>query len=349
MVYIDPEDTPRSIVLRLLSFGADPESIRERFHYFHNPEPGDFPGIIAFADQHKPDFVVIDGLAEIIAAHGFSEDKSGDALAILRDVARPFTESGAAVVVSDHVTKSAEGRGRHPRGSGAKLGRYDGAVYEIKLGKGYGPGRDGFLTLTVCKDRNGGVGPIGKKVAEVAFCPEDDTSSQPRPGGGTRSGIPQTRVGIVRPKFEDVGPSDGPWRPTAIMEKVSQWLEANPGISKAALRRSIGGKASYVDKAIRCLVEDGHIVERPSRCGKTAQLEFVTAYPPENPAPRPTSSQPRPNLVPQERDEVSDTSSHLVPPLIRGDKGRGRTSPEDAHDGTGNSSNIDPGTKGLDS
>ena len=50
-----------------------------------------------------------------MAGEDLDEDKAGDTLKFLRNRLRPFAELGAAVVILDHVTKDAGGRGRFSR------------------------------------------------------------------------------------------------------------------------------------------------------------------------------------------------------------------------------------------
>lgn len=137
IVFIDPEDTPKGFATRLLMLGADAEAVRERVHYLHNPTPEEITLAQEWAKEHSPTLVILDGLAESMAAVGASEDKAQEVLSFFRETLRPFTESGAAVVIADHVTKSTEGRGQFARGSGAKAGRYDGVSYEVVTGTQY--------------------------------------------------------------------------------------------------------------------------------------------------------------------------------------------------------------------
>jgi len=242
--YIDPEDTPRGIVTRLLGLGANPDDIQERFHYLHNPEPGEIRSAQAWAKEHRPELAILDGLAESMAAVGANEDKTIEVLPFFRANLRPFAEAGAAVVIADHVTKSTEGRGQYARGSSAKAGRYDGVSYEIAAGKAYTPTIEGFVKLKIQKDRNGGVGPRGKIVAELHFTPNAATT------GGTITAF-----------REPAEKQEGPFRPTVIMEKIRKHLEAEGEATTSELRH-LGGKTEHISLAITCLKEDGVIDTR---------------------------------------------------------------------------------------
>jgi hypothetical protein len=271
VVYIDPEDNPRSIVTRLQLFGGSSEQIRRFFHYFEVQGPETLEGIIAFANECDPDLVVIDGLAEMIALRGLNEDRALDVLETLHKTAIPLSKCGAAVVISDHITKNSEGHGRYARGSGAKLGRYDGAVYEVKLVEEYGPNQKGVLALTVAKDRNGGAGPVQTTVAEVWFTP----------------GEVGTQVTIRSPK--DKQKDDKQLKLRSMMSKVFAAIEGNPRLNKTALRKAIGGKAKTVDNALAQLITGGYVQDKST--GRESQFEVTRSYPDE---PCPTVSQPCP-------------------------------------------------------
>lgn len=238
VLYIDPEDTPAGFTRRALQFGAAPEDLVRLCRYLHNPEPDHIAGAHRWAAKERPALVVLDGLAESMAAEGLVEDKAGDVLSFFRERLRPFAEkAGAAVLVSDHVSKSSEDRGRWARGSGAKLGRYDGVSYNLILGEAYSPGHAGSVTLAIAKDRNGGVGRVGEAVAEVHFTPDEG----------------RTIVSFRRP--EGKGSSS---RPTAVINKILNHLRASGEASKRDLRTF--GKSQCVDHAIEILITEGSIM-----------------------------------------------------------------------------------------
>lgn len=233
---IDPEDTAKTAASRLLSFGVTQDQIAAGLKYVSNPDPVQLMAVIRWTKANPVALVVLDGLAEVLAALGIDEDKPGDLLPFFAKYIRPAAESGAAVLISDHVVKSTESRGRWARGSGAKMGRYDGAVYELRPIAGYSPDKAGGFKLVLSKDRNGGVGAIGSIVAEVKL--------SPRQMGGTT-------VEIVKP---DQGDS---FRPTELMKRVFEAVTEYPDISKRRLRCL--GKSQYIDQAIDQLIVEGYI------------------------------------------------------------------------------------------
>ena len=248
VLFLDPEDNPQGIAQRFVSLGGDPSNLVSRFKYVHNPEPSDYPGLIEWAKKAMPQAVILDGMAEALVAEGYSEDKAEDVLPFLRQRIRPFADNGAAVVIADHVAKNKESRGRNPRGSGGKLGRYDGAVYQVELVKAYSPATAGAVRLIVAKDRNGGVGHVGQRIAELHFTPDEDE---------------RTSVSFTLPSD-----SSNPFMPTGLMEKVSQFVEScDLAPSKNLIEQSIHGKNDYKRQAISSLVQLGYLKEEKSGHG----------------------------------------------------------------------------------
>jgi hypothetical protein len=241
VLYIDPEDTPKGFATRMMMLGATPDDIRENVFYLHNPDTKGIRSAQAWAKANHPDIVILDGLAESMAAQGFNEDKAPDVLAYFRENLRPFAEAGSAVVIADHVTKSSENRGQFARGSGAKAGRYDGVSYEIATGVAYTPNQAGFVKLKIAKDRNGGAGARKAIYAELHFTP----------------GVDGRTITAFREPKEKQG---GVFRPTAIMEKILEYLKEHGEANKRALRGL--GKSQYADDAIELLLKDEKILFR---------------------------------------------------------------------------------------
>lgn len=239
VVFIDPEDHPQRIVARALALGIDREALRERFFYLHDPDGETIAKAQQWAARHLPALVILDGLAESLAREGRDENNAADILVFFRDYLRPFADADAAVVVADHVVKSKDHQGRWARGSGAKLGFYNGVSYEAALGEAYTPSQAGFVRLKVSKDRNGGVGALGAVVAELRFAPGPD--------GNT----------ITTWQWP---PEPGDFRPTAIMTKIVSHLRTYGTASKRDLRGL--GKHAWADAAVEILLDEGTITVR---------------------------------------------------------------------------------------
>jgi hypothetical protein len=236
VLYIDPEDTPQGFANRALGLGGDGAAICERVSYLHNPAPEEILAAQTWAAAHSPALVVLDGMAEALTSCDAHEDSNPEVLAFLRAYIRPFADAGCAVLILDHVTKGQESRGRFARGAGSKLGRYDGAVFQIEMGKAYTPSEEGFVRLRVSKDRTGGVGVARGQVAfELHFTP-----------GGEH-----THTDFRTP------PPPGSIKPTIYMEKILKRVATQGPSSKRDLRTL--GKSQAVDWAIDLLLEEGKL------------------------------------------------------------------------------------------
>ncbi len=113
------------------------------------------------------------------------------------------------------------------------------------------------------------------------------------------------------------------FRPTTIMQRVSEVIERDAGLSQTAIRTAVGSRAEHVRLALQLLISEGHVaVEkdgqahthrslRPYRQDTDEQLQLDP-----DPPTASTASPPRPNPVP---DAVPGTASTASPP--KGDAG----------------------------
>jgi hypothetical protein len=145
-----------------------------------------------------------------------------------------LARQGAAVVVIDHVTKSKESRGLWAIGSQRKLAAIDGAAYQVDVKVSPTKTKDGKVTLTCAKDRNG-THQKGTVTANVAI-------------DNAGSGI---RVTATAPESK--------FRPTHYMEKVTTFLEDIPCASQRGILSAIPGRDSHIKAAIECLVDEGYV------------------------------------------------------------------------------------------
>ena len=259
VMFVDPEDNPHGIMRRCLSFGLSKELILANLYYLHDPTPEDLITAAAWAERNQPSLVTVDGLAEVITSCGYKEDAANDVLEFFSKYIRPFTRSGAAVMLSDHVTKSTEGRGTWSRGSGAKMGRYDGVSYMVTLAKPYSPTCAGSVKFTIAKDRNGGIGTKGQDVFVAYFEPSD--------------GVTQTS--IQRLKKEDTLPMD---EIKELVEIVAmhrkEGVSPNQGTITGAKERHKMSAKRAKDVLDLC-VENGYIAQAPEKLPGEKSYRFI--------------------------------------------------------------------------
>jgi hypothetical protein len=174
VVIFDYEDTARTAVHRLLALGAKREAIRDRCYHLHCDATTSPAAMVAAAETVNPELVIIDSVAEALRAHGLDEDKASDVVGWIDVLPRPLARRGAAVVMLDHVVKSKEDQGRWARGSGAKLGAVDGAVFSLSS-SGFNRTTGGRIAVRVAKDRPGGLDAVrGERIASVVIEPHNE-------------------------------------------------------------------------------------------------------------------------------------------------------------------------------
>jgi hypothetical protein len=106
--------------------------------------------------------------------------------------------------------------------------------------------------------------------------------------------------------------ADGAFRPTHLMERISQTVEREEGLSKNALRIKVPGNNEAKDTAVDILVAEGYVNRR--RDGQAHRHYHLRPY--REDADLAPSPEPRPNLA---QARCADDLAHSPAPL----KGRG--------------------------
>ncbi len=253
VLYLDFESDPASVVERLCTFGASPAMIAEHFHYVR---PGANPLLVASEGAawrqllaRSYALVVIDGITDALTMFGYATKDNDGITAFSRDVPRRLADqTGAAVVLVDHVTKDNDSRGRFAIGGQAKMNALTGAAYTVDVAEPLGRGLRGVIVLRVAKDRPGSV-----RESCGAFRKLDRTQEAARVI--IDSGDPESSaVTIQGPRLGGEGPRA--FRPTELMEKASMIIEEQPGLPKNILVTQMGSKKSISLQAIDMLSLD---------------------------------------------------------------------------------------------
>lgn len=244
VIYLDFEDSMRGIMGRLRALGA----IDYQLANLTYANPDEMLGHEASSDLYEalasfsPDLVVLDGVNAAMTLLGLDLTSNTDATKFSQSVLRPLKRGGAGVLTIDHVPKSKENRGNYAIGAQAKRADIDGAAISVEVMAPFGRGQNGELKLTITKDRPGHVRAAS---AGAKFAGSAHLRSQ---------GDNQVRIAIV-----PVG-APGGFRPTHLMEKVSNLLEAATApMSKSAVEKGVEGKAEAVRIACQVLLEEGYI------------------------------------------------------------------------------------------
>jgi archaellum biogenesis ATPase FlaH len=239
--------------------------------------------------------VVIDPISAVASALDLDFDKANaDYIKFYDRLVAPLTSRGVAVILVDNVGHAEEAKAR-AKGASAKSDRAD-------------------LTFSCSQSTNppGLIIKAGKvRSVRAGFQRGDEWLFLKDP----------QRI-VARGHSEETHPA---FRPTTIMQRVSEAVERDPGLSANAIRTTIGGRSEYVTLALQLLVSEGYIdAERDGQAHRHRSLKPYTT------PTASTESPPSPNQVP---DPVLGTESteSLLPsrglgngPSHNGD-GHGRT------------------------
>lgn len=252
VVYLDFEDDAGGIVGRLLAMATPPASIGERFAYIRPESPITAPAereVLAQAlGDLQPALAVLDGRTEAMALHGLSITDNDDTAKFGRLVERPLTETGAAFLGLDHVTKDRENRGRYAIGAVHKLNGLNGAAFSLENRSPLGDGLTGRSTLRITKDRPG-------QLRRHAL-----------PGREGTHWLGDLVVDATVTGFVDVAlmaPIERPadFRPTVLMKRVSDALAGAPDpLNVRGVLDRVTGKADATRAALARLVDEGYVV-----------------------------------------------------------------------------------------
>lgn len=176
VVYLDMEDTLVSIVSRLKILGLSVDEIGRGLVYIRPDDPtspAEIARLVALCADLRPALVIVDSLGEAFGLDGIDENSDAEVAPWLRKVPRAIAETGACVIIVDHVTKALDNP-LYPKGSGRKRGAVGGAAYLVEAMKPLTKGQGGKLRLTCAKDRNG-THTRGAVSAEIVYSPSGDT------------------------------------------------------------------------------------------------------------------------------------------------------------------------------
>lgn len=167
------------IVQRLILLGAPVDALRNpgAFRYAE-PEDGDeLITVVQVLRAWRPAVAVVDSLGELLPMLGLSSNSPDDYTSAHRRVLTPIANAGGVVIAVDHMPKSEEARAHGQTGTVAKKRAVNGITLRVTVVEAFAPGRGGSASMTVEKDRPGGVRahcpgagknpPAGRFVMEV--------------------------------------------------------------------------------------------------------------------------------------------------------------------------------------
>lgn len=244
----------QELAMDLVKLGAPLEALADpqRFRIYVPEDRHDFAAIRRDLATWNATIVVIDSVGELIPMFQGDSDKSDHISDILRQTASAYADTGAAVVLIDHLPKGSPGQGRNtkfPVGGHAKKRAANGVMVLVTLEENFVPGRVGSAKLTIVKDRPGGVRSqcFGDVFGVFTM---DSTSGS-------------TIDACIEPK-EAIKSDTGAFLPVDVMEKVSVYAAARRDIelSLTDIRSGVKARDSLVGEAVSMLVKYGFMSSR---------------------------------------------------------------------------------------
>jgi hypothetical protein len=261
VVYVDFEDDAATVVGRLLDLGVLPKRLRADAHQFRYVSPDRAPGardvvnLITF-NTGIADLLVYDGWTEgasLVGLDVISGGGQGDVAKWRQMVVKPATKLGTATLITDHVVKSKEARGRYGIGAQHKLAGLTGVMFMVEVTETWGRGAKGRSKILITKDRNGGLRPHGKRDGEANMTHIGDLVGDATSGEMTSL--------MLWPPFDGVIGQDGP--PAGLMKIIDQ-IEVvlprhdNP-MTRNAIEDRVVGRAADVGKALAWMEDHGRV------------------------------------------------------------------------------------------
>lgn len=323
VLFVDYEDSPLGAVERLLLLGLTPEQIG--LIEYVNPVRGIGHGLEALekrAEVGEFRLAILDSTGEAMAAGGIDENDGGANRAwfkILKALSARI--GGPAICVLDHIGKSKDAPALFALGSQAKRAAITGAAYRVDTVVEPAKGKNGQIKLTVAKDRFGNR-PKGSTAA-VADIVSTETS---------------VAISLHLTEAQEAKQRGEAFRPTVLMERVSRFVESNPGETRRKVEQGVTGKAEGIRQAIDVLIDEGYfdaqLTTKPGMKAGTYEVFSVRAYRKESDA-RATESvvdlATRPDAsprVPNASRDAGHHASHASPPL-QGDTWRDASDEQD--------------------
>lgn len=266
VAYLDFEDDEGGVVGRLLTLGADPSAIRDRFAYLRPEDSvealGNRDDLTQVLGDLRPTLTVLDGVTEAMSLHGLEIKENSDVARFGQLLPRWIADRGPAVVALDHVTKDKEGRGRYAIGAVHKLNGVNGAAYLLENRTPFGIGVTGRSTVRIAKDRPGQLRRHALPHTSGLHWFADLVVTSHSEKVATVELAPPTE------RIED-------FRPTVLMTKVAAALDEHGALPQRRLCTAVGGKRDNAIAALNFLILDGYVTEKTPH-------ELIKPYPPES-------------------------------------------------------------------
>lgn len=164
---------------RMIMLGAKPEALADadRFRYCEPEDAEELRWFVVDLSTWKPDTALVDSLGEVLPMLGYSSNSPDEYTKANREVMGALANSGSAVIVIDHLPKDDAAREKGQTGTAAKKRSINGVSLRVVVKEQFTPGQGGSASLTINKDRPGGLRghcPPGKNAPAGRFVMTDN-------------------------------------------------------------------------------------------------------------------------------------------------------------------------------
>jgi hypothetical protein len=269
---LDFEDTHRGVTARLQALGLTDTQIRDHIAYIGPDEPLSlhYPtgrDLTEHLNSWDPAVIILDGVNAAMGIHGLDLISNKDATTFAQHVLRPLTTTGACVIYVDHTPKDKDSTSAGGIGAQAKRAMTTGCAIRVHVNKQFGKGQNGTLTLNVDKDRQGDVRGASKPSGEGGHWAGTAQLTSHQDGTVT--------IVVESPDTRIEHRQDTPiFRPTVYMERVSQYIQDNPGQGRNIIVGSVRGTDRHIKTALSLLVSEGWV--RIEEAANRKQLHYTT-------------------------------------------------------------------------
>lgn len=233
---------------RLLLLGAHPHTLADpnRFRYYDPEDAEQLRNACRDVANRAPTVATIDSIGEILAMLAVNPNDETEVTNAFRATLVPIATAGTCAIAIDHLPKGQEARqAGQAIGSIAKKRMMRGSYIRVDARDKPAPGQIGHMTLRIEKDTAGEL-------------------RRTSPGGyaGTftlDSRDPRVTTWNVDNDDNPIT-SDGTFRPTEVMERISRYVEDHDRCTYRAIREAVGGKTTVVKTAIDILTRESYIV-----------------------------------------------------------------------------------------
>jgi len=246
MIDVD-HNGPDHTAARLLLLGAHPHTIANphRFRYYEPQEPDQLRAACKDLTNLKPATLVVDSIGEVLAMLSTNPNDEIEVTNAFRTTLVPIAATGTAVITIDHLPKGTEARqAGQAIGSIAKKRMMRGSYIRVDARTKPAPGTIGYLTLRVEKDTSGEL----RRTSPGGYAGTFTLDS--RDPAVTRWTITTT---------DNPTTTDGRFRPTHVMERISRYVEDHDRCTSRAIREAVGGKSTVVKTALEILINEQYI------------------------------------------------------------------------------------------